>query len=271
VLTAESVRLDLPVAGPASRMAAYAVDFVAIFLLALLVSVALAGSSAWISAWVAELLTEFAELFPETDDPVDMSRFRTFLLVFLAAALTLQVGVELVYFAFFEHVWRGQSPGKRLLKLRVVSDDGAGITTGQSVARNLLRIVDVLPTQYIVGLASMLASSNGKRLGDWASGTLVIRLDRPPGASEIDDEPQPGDETFLFDARQLRAIGRVEATLLRRALRQSSEGEPEARRRILEAAATALGARIGLASPLPPAQHAAFLRALHRAVTLHGS
>ncbi len=249
-------------------MAAYAIDFLAISVLALLVVVLFAGSGT-LASWIVEQFRELLALIPEPGEPPDVERIRTFVLVSVVVALTLQLGVELLYFAFFERVWRGQSPGKRLLKLRVVSDDGGGVSANQSVTRNLLRVADILPAQYIVGLASMLSSTSGKRLGDWAAGTIVIRLDRPAGAAAIDDEPMPGDETFVFDAQQLRTMGRVELTLLRRALRQADDADSEARARILEKATTALASRMGYSAPVAPGQQRAFLRALHRAVTLH--
>ena len=55
-----------------------------------------------------------------------------------------------------------------------------------SVLRNVLRIVDILPENYVVGLVSMLLSPSGERLGDHVAGTIVIRLDRPQSAAEIE-------------------------------------------------------------------------------------
>ena len=43
------------------------------------------------------------------------------------------------YFAFFEWIWNGQTPGKRWLKLRVIREDGRPITFFEAAVRNLLR------------------------------------------------------------------------------------------------------------------------------------
>lgn len=82
------------------------------------------------------------------------------------------------YFTLFEAFWNGQTPGKRAVKLRVIKDSGRGVTLFESLTRNLLRVVDYLPSLYLAGVITMLANRRNKRLGDLAAGTLVIH-DRP--------------------------------------------------------------------------------------------
>ena len=83
------------------------------------------------------------------------------------------------YFALFEAYWRGQTPGKKLMKLRVIKDSGRQITFFESLTRNVIRIVDYLPGMYLVGVITMLCNKANKRLGDLAAGTIVVheRLD----------------------------------------------------------------------------------------------
>lgn len=83
------------------------------------------------------------------------------------------------YYIFFELVWNGQTPGKRLVGLRVVRRDGTPITLSEAFIRNLVRIVDLMPTGYGVGLIVMFIDAQSRRLGDLAAGTLVIH-DRGP-------------------------------------------------------------------------------------------
>lgn len=78
------------------------------------------------------------------------------------------------YFTIFEAYWNGQTPGKRLCKLRVIRDSGRQITFFESMTRNLLRAVDGLPGFYAVGVVAMLCNRRNKRLGDLAAGTLVV-------------------------------------------------------------------------------------------------
>lgn len=79
------------------------------------------------------------------------------------------------YFAFFEIIWNGQTPGKRKAGIRVIKDSGRPLTAAESIARNLLRIVDWLPAFYAIGIASALLTKENKRLGDLVAGSLVVR------------------------------------------------------------------------------------------------
>jgi uncharacterized RDD family membrane protein YckC len=78
------------------------------------------------------------------------------------------------YFAISEGVWRGQTLGKRVMKLRVIKDSGRQITFFESLARNLLRFVDYMPGIYLVGVITMLCNKKNKRLGDFVAGTIVV-------------------------------------------------------------------------------------------------
>jgi uncharacterized RDD family membrane protein YckC len=80
------------------------------------------------------------------------------------------------YFAFFEWLWRGQTPGKRWLKLRVLREDGRPITFWESSVRNLLRTFDMMPAPfYSIGLISVFSTSRDQRIGDMVAGTVVVR------------------------------------------------------------------------------------------------
>jgi len=79
------------------------------------------------------------------------------------------------YFAIFEAVWNGQTPGKRLIRIRVIKDTGRPIAPSEAVARNLMRLVDQMPVfLYGVGIVSALISRQNKRLGDFVAGTIVV-------------------------------------------------------------------------------------------------
>jgi uncharacterized RDD family membrane protein YckC len=78
------------------------------------------------------------------------------------------------YFALFEAWWNGQTPGKKIFKIRVIQDSGRQITFFESMTRNLIRIVDLIPSIYLVGVICMACNRQHKRLGDLAAGTLVV-------------------------------------------------------------------------------------------------
>jgi uncharacterized RDD family membrane protein YckC len=92
--------------------------------------------------------------------------------------LILLFAVEWLYPVLFEVYRHGATPGKRSLGICVVHDDGTPVVWSASLLRNLLRFVDFLPFLYGFGLASMLISSDNKRLGDWAAGTRVVYRER---------------------------------------------------------------------------------------------
>jgi uncharacterized RDD family membrane protein YckC len=80
------------------------------------------------------------------------------------------------YFAFFEWIWNGQTPGKRWLKLRVIREDGRPVTFWEAAVRNLLRTLDMMPAPfYSIGLISVFISSSDQRIGDMVAGTVVVR------------------------------------------------------------------------------------------------
>ena len=88
------------------------------------------------------------------------------------------------YYVLFEGLMDGQTPGKRMHRLRVVREEGYSVTFGVSAARNLIRIVDMQPgIFYLVGIGSMLVTRNGRRLGDLVAGTIVVREEIGPAAA----------------------------------------------------------------------------------------
>lgn len=86
------------------------------------------------------------------------------------------------YFTLFETFWNGQTPGKKLLKIRVIQQSGRQITFFEAMTRNLLRVVDMLPGFYLIGVIAMLSNRQHQRLGDLAASTLVVH-------ERLSDEP----------------------------------------------------------------------------------
>jgi uncharacterized RDD family membrane protein YckC len=147
VATPERVAFDYAVAGPGSRFLAQCID--------------LAVQTALFTAMViAAVSLGFA-----------FNQWRFGALVFVLLGFALFLG----YFPISEALWSGRTIGKRALRLRVVGDQGEPVRLGQVAVRNLIRIVDFLPVFYGIGLSVMFINGRGKRLGDLAAGTLVVR------------------------------------------------------------------------------------------------
>lgn len=129
------------------------------------------------------------------------------------------------YAAAFEYLWAGQTPGKRLLQIRVLRDDGSAIGAREAVLRNLTRGVDALPFGYVAGALVATADPRLRRIGDWVAGTMVVveqRLDLldavifDPPVSEGERQALPIRVTLRGDERRaieglLRRRGRISA------------------------------------------------------------
>lgn len=237
--------LELSVAGPTSRILAYAIDaslmlFLAIGMFALLIW-------AWpVAEWLLELIDRAADelVGDETHDPGLGGAG----LLLVAFYIGLQLVVEIFYFVFFEVLWRGASPGKRALGLAVVGENGLPVSFTASLVRNLLRAVDMLPMSYLTGLVAMLVSERTRRLGDIAAGTIVIRFDRGRPVAPLEAAPA-GAGHVPFTREQMRCVGATERQLLRQTLRRVASLDAEEAERVAQRSAGALSQRIGADAP----------------------
>ena len=119
----------------------------------------------------------------------------------MAVLGVVQFAILWLYYVLFEALADGQTPGKRLMKLRVVKDGGLSVTLEASAIRNIVRAIDLQPVfLYAVGLVAIIANARGKRLGDMAAGTIVVKEDlvsqpatpRKSGRTDArDDTPRP--------------------------------------------------------------------------------
>jgi uncharacterized RDD family membrane protein YckC len=152
------VDVSLPIAGPGSRSYAFIIDWHIRVLVAL----------AW---FVAALLTVSGSLRMPA-----------------RSAIGVTVGVAvvpfLIYFLYHpvvELLMQGQSPGKRMARVRVVTVHGGTPGIGAVLIRNIFRLIDSLPMLYVVGLTSTFLSAQRVRIGDMAAGTLLVIDERVPG------------------------------------------------------------------------------------------
>ena len=151
IQTPEQITMELAPAGIGSRFLALALDtviqvvlYTAIFLLAAFLLPALVKPAGGLSGTWA-----------------------------VAIGLFLLFCIYWGYFAAFEILWQGQTPGKRVAGIRVVKDTGRPITAIEGVGRNLMRVIDGL-FFYLPGVISVVLSRQSKRLGDYVAGTIVI-------------------------------------------------------------------------------------------------
>ncbi len=150
----EGVEITLRLAGPLTRARAWLIDFG----LRMLLASSLPGLFQWFgqAGFGLAMVASFAAWF--------------------------------LYPIVFEAIG-GATPGKRLCNLAVVNSDGTPIGWPASALRNVLRMADMLPIGYAVGLTSMMLDSQFRRLGDLAAGTVVIHRDAPAAAGGVPTGP----------------------------------------------------------------------------------
>ena len=110
--------------------------------------------------------------------------------VAVAGGMLGSAAIAIGYPMASEWLWRGQTLGKRLLRLQVMDEQGLRLQFSQVAIRNLLRAVDVLPGFYLVGGAAAVLSRHGQRLGDMAANTIVVR--HPATVAPDFDQILPG-------------------------------------------------------------------------------
>jgi len=202
VRTPEGIEFSLQIAGPVCRLLAYLIDASAI--------------------WSAVMLTgNILKIVSAINGQLGMA-----MLVF--AAFVISVGYGIV----FEWFWRGQTIGKKVLRLRVMDSQGLRLQFSQIVVRNLLRVVDSLPLLYLVGGVTCLLSPYSQRLGDIAANTIVVRNPEifEPNLEKLFPDKFNSLKEYPHLAARLRgSISPEEAFLILRALQRRNELEPTAR------------------------------------------
>ena len=201
--TPENVTFDYAIAGIGSRFLGALVDT----LLMLLVQVIIFGTLFLIGVQMDNLFSGGSSAW-------------------LVAVLSLVAFIFFWgYYIFFEILWNGQSPGKRMVGLRVIRVDGMPVTVTEVVIRNLVRLIDFMPLAYGVGVITMFVNEKSRRLGDLAAGTVVIHdrtvktlaeLGQRHNAFQNLQAHMPVPERFPLESLKERDLEVIEGYLQRR-------------------------------------------------------
>jgi uncharacterized RDD family membrane protein YckC len=159
IYTPELVAIEFPPAGVGSRFVALLLDYLLQAATVVLVSLIIA------------LIVYSSHTSPAPATPPPGGAAEKWA---MAIVIAIPFLLEWTYFALFEAFWRGQTPGKRIMKIRVIQQTGRPVTLIESLGRNLVRVIDMLPGFYVVGLISMFVTKRQQRLGDLVAGTLVV-------------------------------------------------------------------------------------------------
>ena len=217
--TPEQIRFSYRLAGPAQRAMAYAIDLAVRGGLLAVVGVGAAIGGAIGSEGLAGLSA--------------------------GVMAVILFAVEWGYYVVCETAMDGQSVGKRVLKLRVVKGNGLPIGLGDSLLRNLLRAADFLPGLYALGGLIMAADGRFRRLGDWASDTIVVVESRSEILPPFAIEPAPSQQTLMrLPARP--DISPDELDAIEMLLRRSGHLNPVRELELAELVAPEFAQRMGL-------------------------
>jgi uncharacterized RDD family membrane protein YckC len=179
--TPENVEVDFELAGIGSRFCAMVIDGLLMALMLLLVG-------------LLALFTNLGVFRLFRGLSVEQSPTGNWLNWINGLLILLLFAVLFGYYTFFELLMRGQTPGKRAMKIRVIRDDGTPAAAMDIIVRNLVRVVDALPGAYAIGGAIMFFHLMHKRLGDIAAGTIVVK------ERELDYRAQP-DKKYKLETR----------------------------------------------------------------------
>jgi RDD family len=163
------------------------------------------------------------------------------------AAIFTSAAFALIFFydVLFEVLGGGRTPGKRVSGLRVVRSGGRPITFSRSALRNILRLIDILPGMYAVGMTVMFISSRNQRVGDLAAGTYVVRVRHgdPPRGHRYSERPEI--DTTPAQAWDVTAITAEDVATVRAFLERRYDLQDDSRRAIGGELSSRLRPRVG--------------------------
>lgn len=236
--TPELVTIQMPIAGVGSRFVAVLVDYL---------------------IWTVALVIAF--FFILLVDP-SLDRVSK-----LGEKWSIALGILIFfvwywgYFTLFEAFWNGRTPGKRLVKIRVIQRSGRGIGFFEAMTRNLLRAVDGFPAVYAVGVISIFVTRQHQRLGDLAAGTIVIheqqRLESTSGGSSrsltagLFDPPPTAqrEQLYEFDSQALLRLDVTDLEVLEGFLARRLDLNQQTRERLVYQIASTIAAKMRVPVP----------------------
>jgi hypothetical protein len=147
-----------------------------------------------------------------------------------------------MYFGLCELFMRGQTPGKRLSKIRVVKSDGFSLDAQSILIRNIFRVLDHLPPLWIVPLLSAKA----QRLGDMVAGTVLVsdeQLELSSVRTELAERPAL-ESHFRFHSATLAKLSDTDVLAVEQLLDRWDSLKPEQREKLLEVVVVPLAQKL---------------------------
>lgn len=196
------VDVELALAGPGARSYAFIID--------------------WHVRTIAALAWLFAAMFAIAGATAFLTPGDEGFAAFVYIALLPSAAIYLLYHPVLEVLMRGQTPGKRVAGVRLVTAaNGGAPSVGALLVRNVFRLIDSLPLLYAVGLIATMVTKHGVRIGDIAAGTVLV-YDQPQSRAVLED----------FRTAAVQRLGLERAQVARDLLSRWPELAPDARDRL---------------------------------------
>jgi uncharacterized RDD family membrane protein YckC len=233
--TPEQISLELPLAGIGSRFLALTIDS----LIQIGVVIVLIIAGVVISMSYTEVSGAADKFFSQT----------------VGAIVTIVVPFCLYwgYFAFFEILWQGRTPGKRVAGIRVIHQTGRPMTAIECIGRNLMRALDIQPGIYAVGLICMMCNKQNRRVGDYVAGAIVVHDKALDSVSPTWGDKGVGDKRFEGAVpSELRKLTPDELVLVETYLNRRYDLDPTVRALTAQRIVGMITEKLGI--PKPPEQ-----------------
>ncbi len=237
--TPENVRIRYPVAGAGERFLAWLLDQVLVLVLGVVVCIGLA-----IAALTSGILEGYFDRFQPSSIEDNPAQFTMY---FAAGILLVMAFGSFCYFFFSELVMRGQTIGKRILRLRVVKANGFALDPLSLLIRNAFRVVD----HFAICWAIPLLSARTQRGGDMAAGTLVVserQEQLSPVRKELASRP-PLEARYRFEGPMLARLRPLDIDFVETLVDRWDDLPRRQLRRLLGRSIRPLSRRLGVQPP----------------------
>lgn len=211
--TPENVQIEYRPAGLGTRFLAWFVDQIIMNFVIFLAFIALVIIGAASEGLFRELFDQIDDALRNKNEPVDPE---TVYMYAVGIGMLIWGLGSFFYFGLSELLWRGQTPGKRMCKIRVAKVDGFALDAVGVFMRNVFRVADHLPILWIVPVLSQ----RGQRFGDMVAGTIVIS-DEAEDLAEVRHQlsgRNAAEARFRFDHAKLTRLAREDFDAVERIL-----------------------------------------------------
>ena len=227
--TPENVQIEYRPAGLGTRFLAWFIDQMILNIVIFLTFIVLVIFSAAFEGFFRDFFRQIDDMAQNVEENVDPE---TFVMYVIGIGMLIWGLGSFFYFGLSELFWRGQTPGKRMCRIRVVKADGFALDAVSVFMRNVFRVADHLPVLWIVPVLSRRA----QRFGDMVAGTIVIS-DESEDLANVRHQlssRNAAEARFRFDHARLMRLAREDFDAVERILDRWNSLPPDQQLSLLD-------------------------------------